>query len=81
MLLIKRRGLEKCWRREEFSTQLQVFPCPFLYFGVIIRMEGFVRCLAGPAAPDWQSLCGWPRGCLLPVLSSHFLRLGPGCED
>lgn len=53
----------------------------FLYFGVIIRTEGFGGCPAGPTAPDWQGLSGWPRGCPPPVLLSLFPGLGSGCED
>lgn len=46
----------------------------FLYFGVIIRREGFVRCPAGPAAPDWQGLSGWPRRCPPPRAVITFPR-------
>lgn len=85
MLLINGRGFEKCRRREECGSPLQMFLSPFLSFGVIIRMEGFASCLAGPAAPDWQSLCAWPRGALF--LCCHHIscpgasvRTDPGQE-
>lgn len=78
MLLIKGRGgdLRSVGGVRNSAHNCRCFS-PFLSFGVIIRVKGCASCIAGPAAPDWQSLCAWPRGA--PFLCCHHISC-PGAS-
>lgn len=82
MLLIKGRGLKKCWGREECSTQLGCLFLPSFTLVLLLELEDvrvawWALC---PILTEFIRAVGVPRS---PIagLSSHFLEQGPGSED